>query len=96
MPSTVIKRFLYDADARALYVTFVSGQRYLYEGVPPEVATDWRAAFSKGEFFAAHIRDRYPYRRLGRDPDPPAGQPAVSGPSGPASPPPAAAERSDG
>ena len=97
MPSSVIKRFLYDAEGRALYVTFVSGQRYVYEDVPPEVATDWRAAFSKGEFFAAHVRDRYPYRRLGRDPDPPAaGQPAVSGPSGPASPPPAAAERSDG
>ena len=95
MPSTVIKRFLYDADTRTLYVTFVSGQRYAYSEVPPELPAAWSAAFSKGEFFAAHVRDGFPYRRIGRDRDPPEGEP-VSGPSGPASPPPAAAERSDG
>ena len=96
MPSSVIRRFLYDASTRGLYVTFVSGQRYVYEGVPPEVPAAWRAAFSKGEFFAAHVRDRFPYRRLGRDPEPPTeAQPADPSPFGPASPPPAGAGRSD-
>ena len=94
MPSTVIKRFLYDAATRTLYVTFVSGQRYAYSEVPSDLPAAWSAAFSKGEFFAAHVRDRFPYRRIGRDRDPPEAEP-VSGPSGPASPRRGGAARSD-
>lgn len=30
MPSTAIRRFAYDAQARALDVTFVTGRRYRY------------------------------------------------------------------
>lgn len=45
-----------------LSVWFVaSGRRYDYRGVPPEVAGDFRRAFSKGRFFNARIRDRYPF-----------------------------------
>jgi hypothetical protein len=61
MPSSVIRRFSYDEPGRRLRVTFTSGDVYDYFAVPPEVAADWRAAFSKGQFFAAHIRDRYDY-----------------------------------
>ena len=45
-------------------MTFTSGDVYDYDGVPPEVEADFRAAFSKGRFFAAHIRDRYPFERV--------------------------------
>lgn len=64
MPSSVIRRFNYDEPRRRLRVTFVSGDVYDYIGVPPEVAEGFRAAFSKGRFFASHIRDRYPFERV--------------------------------
>ena len=66
MPSSVIRRFAYDAPERRLRVTFTSGDVYDYEAVPPEVVDDFRAAFSKGRFFGPNIRDRYRYRRVER------------------------------
>ena len=59
MPSTVIRRFAYDPPSRSLDVEFVSGRRYRYADVPQSVADRFRAAFSKGRFFNAHIRDDY-------------------------------------
>lgn len=59
MPSTVIRRFSYDAATHGLAVEFVSGRRYLYREVPDEVAESFRAAFAKGRFFNARIRDRF-------------------------------------
>src|SRR5690242_95024 len=53
MPSSVIRAFDYDAVAHRLAVTFVTGKRYAYLGVPAEVAHDFRKAFSKGEYFNA-------------------------------------------
>ena len=68
MPSAAIRRFAYDEDRRVLRVTFVSGEAYDYFEVPPELPRDFRAAFSKGIFFQREVRDRYPYRRVGREP----------------------------
>lgn len=65
MPSTSIRHFEYDEAARILSVWFVaSGRRYDYRDVPPDVAGDFRRAFSKGRFFNARIRDRYPFVRV--------------------------------
>jgi lysyl-tRNA synthetase class 2 len=64
MPSTVIRRFAYDPPTRSLEVEFVSGRRYRYARVPEEVASRFRAAFSKGRFFNAHIRDHYACEEL--------------------------------
>ena len=64
MPSTVIRRFAYDAPTRALLVEFVSGRRYRYLAVPPEEAEAMRGAFAKGRFFNARIRDRYACEEL--------------------------------
>lgn len=64
MPSSVIRRFSYDEPDRRLRVTFTAGEVYDYFAVSPEVVADWRAAFSKGQFFAAHNRDRYGYRQI--------------------------------
>lgn len=68
MPSTVIRRFSYDAPQRRLRITFTSGEVYEYDRVPPGVEADLRAAPSKGRYFGACIRDRFPYRRLEREP----------------------------
>ncbi|MGZ9101214.1 MAG: KTSC domain-containing protein [Brevundimonas sp.] len=64
MPSSVIRQFSYDEPRLRLRVTFTSGDVYDYVGVPPEVEAAFRAAFSKGRFFAAHIRDRYAFERI--------------------------------
>jgi hypothetical protein len=63
MPSTAIRHFHYRAERRELEVTFVTGRRYLYLGVPQSEVDAFRAATSKGRYFNAHIRD-YPYREL--------------------------------
>jgi lysyl-tRNA synthetase class 2 len=69
MPSTVVRRFEYDSASRSLDVEFVSGRRYRYAGVPGEVAQAFREAFSKGRFFNARIRDRYPCAELSPEPE---------------------------
>jgi len=66
MPSSVIRRFSYDEPKRRLRIVFTSGDVYDYEGVPSQLVADFRAAFSKGQFFGPNIRDRFPCRRVER------------------------------
>ena len=68
MPSTVIRTFAYSPEQRALDVTFVSGRRYRYAGVPEHVAQAFREAFSKGRFFNARIRDAFRCTELKEEP----------------------------
>jgi hypothetical protein len=67
MPSTVIRYFRYDPAKRELHVSFVTGRRYVYEDVPPDVFDAFREAFSKGTFFNHEIRDNYAYREVTRE-----------------------------
>jgi hypothetical protein len=64
MPSTAIRFISYDEDTERLSVTFVTGRRYLYEGVPVDVYEDFLRAPSRGGFFNAEIRDRYDYEEI--------------------------------
>lgn len=64
MPSTVIRAARYDPDRRVLDILFTTGRRYLYHDVPPEEADRFRAAYSKGRHFNAHIRDRYDFSEI--------------------------------
>ena len=64
MPSSVIRAFDYDPAAFRLAITFVTSRRYAYQGVPEDVASAFRHASSKGEYFNAAIRDHYAYQRL--------------------------------
>ena len=64
MPSSAIQAIDYDAQRAKLLVQFVSGERYVYVGVPGEVHRSFVAAPSKGRFFQHQIRDRYPFNRL--------------------------------
>ena len=61
MPSSVIRRFAYDPEREELDVLFTTGRRHLYHRVPQAEADAFRAAFSKGRHFNAHIRDAYDY-----------------------------------
>jgi hypothetical protein len=62
MPSAVIRSFQYDEAAKTLLIVFQSGRRYRYLDVPPQTFRDMRAAFAKGPYFNAHIRDRFAYQ----------------------------------
>ena len=62
--SAAIHEIDYDAERSKLVVRFVSGERYVYVGVPGEVHRSFCEAESKGRFFQTWIRDRYPYNRL--------------------------------
>jgi hypothetical protein len=70
MPSPVIRSFHYDAAQRRLEVRFVSGRRYSYFDVPEETMERMRGSFSKGEFFNAHIRNRFRFERLPAEAEP--------------------------
>ena len=63
MPSSVIRSYRYDPLQRRLELVFVSGRRYRYHDVPEETYSAMRRAFSKGEFFNAHIRDNFRFTR---------------------------------
>lgn len=62
---TAIHTIDYDTERSKLLVRFASGERYVYVGVPAEVCRSFLDAAAKGSFFAAEIRDQYPYNRLG-------------------------------
>ena len=62
--SSAISEIDFDAERGKLLVRFISGERYVYVGVPGEVCRSFVAADSKGRFFQAQIRDRYPFNRL--------------------------------
>lgn len=63
MPSSVIRRWDYDAAEHRLDILFVSGKRYSYHDVPPAIVEDMRAAFSKGSYFNRKVRDHFRYTR---------------------------------
>ena len=69
MPSSVIRRFVYDETKCNLWVEFTTGRRYVYLGVPKEVADTFRGAFSKGAYFNTRIRDHFPYREIIHEPE---------------------------
>jgi hypothetical protein len=64
MPSSVIRRFVYDEMQANLWVEFTTGRRYVYSGVPKDVADAFRGAFAKGVYFNTRIRDRFPHREI--------------------------------
>jgi hypothetical protein len=63
MPSSVIRHYWYDSEQKRLDLVFVSGRRYRYHDVPEETYRSMTRAYSKGEFFNAHIRDQYRHTR---------------------------------
>ena len=64
MPSTAIRSIFYVPAKRELWVTFVSGRRYVYAGVPSNVFDAFETAPSHGAFFNHEIRDHYAFREV--------------------------------
>ncbi|MDQ8729927.1 KTSC domain-containing protein [Bradyrhizobium sp. LHD-71] len=68
--SSAIRRIEYRPSGRTLEVTFVTGRRYVYFDVWPQVYRQFAMAPSKGEFFNFYIRDRYEFEELPRSQSP--------------------------
>ena len=64
MPSSVIRAARFHPGTQVLDILFTTGRRYLYHGVPLDEAERFAAAFSKGRYFNAHIRDRYDFTEI--------------------------------
>ena len=64
MPSSVIRRFVYDEMNHDLWVEFTTGRKYVYSDVPQEVADAFRGAFAKGVYFNTRIRDNFRFREV--------------------------------
>jgi hypothetical protein len=63
--STDIAQIGYEADSQILEVEFLSGGVYQYSNVPPNVLDEFMAASSKGRYFNAFVKGRYPTTRVG-------------------------------
>lgn len=61
--SSNITGFRYDSDSHVLTVEFKSGERYNYYDVPERLFEEMKAASSKGQFLAQHIKGTYRYAR---------------------------------
>ncbi len=59
MDSSLISGALYWPEHKALELCLAHGRRYLYLGVPSEVAEGFAAAGSKGSYFNRVIRGRF-------------------------------------
>ena len=59
-PSTAIDMIAYDDSRHALYVEWVNGNVYRYDGVLPSVVADACSADSLGEFVNSHVKFNYP------------------------------------
>jgi KTSC domain-containing protein len=60
--SSNIEAIGYDADARELWVRFISGDSYVYSDVPPATFEDIMRAPSKGSYLNREIKPNYDYR----------------------------------
>jgi hypothetical protein len=60
--SSNIEAIGYDADARELWVRFVSGSTYVYANVPPATHNDIMRADSKGSYLNREVKPNYAYR----------------------------------
>ncbi len=59
MDSSLISGALYWPEHRALELCLTGGRRYLYLGVPADVAEGFASAPSKGSYFNRAIRGRF-------------------------------------
>jgi hypothetical protein len=64
--SSTVVSLGYDERRKLLDLEFHSGEIYRYRNVPAATARALRAAESKGRYFGAKIRGKFPFSRLQR------------------------------
>ena len=63
--STNLMSVGYDEETETLEVEFLNGRIYQYYGVPNNLHDQLMQAPSKGQFFHNHVRNSYPFSRVG-------------------------------
>ena len=63
--SSNLKSVGYDEGSRVLEIEFRHGGVYQYSGVPPEEHRALMDADSHGKYFAAEIKSRYEFKKVG-------------------------------
>jgi hypothetical protein len=67
LESKMFTSVAYDADEQILYLRFrKTGDVYRYFGFPIAEYHVFLDAESRGRFFLAHIRDRFPFERMAK------------------------------
>jgi hypothetical protein len=66
LESKLLAAAAYVAARHQLYLRFHSGESYRYFTFPAEQYDEFLAADSQGRYFLSHIRNHFPYERLGR------------------------------
>jgi hypothetical protein len=67
LESKMLASAAYDAGKQILHLRFrKTGDVYRYFEFPPANYQSFLDAESRGRFFLAHIRDRFPYERLAK------------------------------
>ena len=59
----MIRSFDYEESTQTLRVEFYNGSVYKYHDVPKEVNQELESAPSVGQYFNAHIREKYGHDR---------------------------------
>ncbi|MCE5230432.1 KTSC domain-containing protein [bacterium] len=54
----------YHSESGTLEIEFHSGSVYVYAGVPKGIYLELMSAPSHGKYFAAHIKNHYPYQKI--------------------------------
>ncbi len=54
----------YDAEAREIYVRFISGRTYVYEGADERTFEELRVADSVGSYLNRVLKPSYQYREV--------------------------------
>lgn len=60
--SSMINRIVFDDEAGTLQVSFRSGLKYIYDGVPRAIYDALGRAASAGRYFNEHVKGRFPCR----------------------------------
>ena len=61
--SSNIRSFGYEEESQILEVEFISGAVYRYKNVPQKTWNEFKAASSKGGYFAKHIKRQFAFER---------------------------------
>lgn len=62
--SKSVSKLEYSEDTKTLIITYTTGKRYEYEGVPESVVTDMTKAESVGQYINQHIKGKYNYKLI--------------------------------
>lgn len=62
LTSSMINRIVFDDEAGTLLISFRSGLRYIYAGVPRAIYDALGKAASAGRYFNEHIKGKYACR----------------------------------